>query len=453
MKNFRINLIIRVCFLTASILLFAYILFNSDLIATLIILSGVILYQIISFIRYIDRTNKELTRFLQSIKYSDFSQSFTRYKLGSSYKELNEAFNEVIAEFQRTRTEKEEHSRFLQTVIQHVGVGLISFNQDGKVEFINNAAKKILKISYLQNIYSLNSVSHGLGEKLLKIQTGEKTTLKLVGDDELIQLIIYATEFKMRSQKFTLLSLQNIQSELEEKEMDAWQKLIRVLTHEIMNSITPISSLAATVNEMLDRNPAESATESEHFLGKDEETVNDIKIAVDTIKKRSEGLIRFVDSYRSLTHVPKPDFKIFLLKGLFARVIKLMANDLSKNNVDISCIVEPDTLELTADPELIEQVLLNLIVNSIHFLKDRSNASIKLTAQLDERGKIIIKVIDNGPGISEELQEKIFIPFFTTKKIGSGIGLSLSRQIMRTHGGSIRVTSKPNVETVFILKF
>lgn len=441
MKNFRFILVIRVCILAISILIFAYILFKSNFIASLVILVLLIIYQIYSLIRFIDTTNKQLTRFLQSIKYSDFSQSFTRYKLGSSYKELNDAFNEVIAEFQKARTEKEEHSRFLQTVIQHVGVGLISFNQDGKIEFINNAAKKTLKISFLQNIHSLNNINQGLGEYLLNIKSGEKKTVKLMGNDDIIQLIVYATEFKMRSQKYTLLSLQNIQSELEEKEMEAWQKLIRVLTHEIMNSITPISSLAATVNEMVDRDP------------KDEETVNDIKIAVDTIKKRSEGLIRFVDSYRSLTHVPKPDFQIFLIKDLFSRVEKLMVSELVKNNIKLLCSIEPEKLELTADPELIEQVIINLLINSIHSLKDKSNPEIKLIAHLDDRGKIIIRVIDNGPGISEELHEKIFIPFFSTKKSGSGIGLSLSRQIMRSHGGSIRVSSKPNIETVFTLKF
>jgi nitrogen fixation/metabolism regulation signal transduction histidine kinase len=444
MKNFRINLIVRTLLLTASIFLFFYVYFNTGFLATLVILALLIIYQLFSLIRYIDATNKELSRFLHSIKYSDFLQTFVRQKLGSSFEELNKSFNEVMTEFQKTRAEKEEHFRFVQTVIQHVGVGLISFNQDGKVEFINNAAKKIFKISQLNNIETLNKINPGLGDNFLKIKAGEKAVLKVIDEDEIIQLIVFATEFKMRNQKYTLLSLQNIQTELEEKEMEAWQKLIRVLTHEIMNSVTPISSLAGTVNDMID--PA--------FNGKnDSEAIKDIKIAIDTIKKRSEGLIHFVDDYRSLTSTPEPIFRIILIKDLFARVKRLMENELRNNNIQLILSVEPDQLELTADSELIEQVLINLILNSVYFLKQVENPQIKLSGQIDERGKTVIKLSDNGPGITEELRDKIFIPFFSTKKGGSGIGLSLSRQIMRSHGGSIRVTSKPGAETVFTLKF
>ncbi|HVO74212.1 MAG TPA: ATP-binding protein [Ignavibacteriaceae bacterium] len=452
MKNFRINLIIRILILVLSILVFFYTYFNTGFVATLIILALLIIYLVISTIRYIDETNKELSRFLHSIKYSDFSQTFIKQKLGSSFKELNNSFNEVMSEFQKTRAEKEEHYRFVQTVIQHIGVGLISFNQDGKVEFINNAAKKIFKIPHLNNIETLNSVSPGLAGKFLKIKTGEKNTIKIIDEEEIIQLIVFATEFKMRNQRYTLLSLQNIQYELEEKEMEAWQKLIRVLTHEIMNSVTPISSLAGTVHEMID--PAFNGkinSGSEPAL--DTETVNDIKVAVDTIKKRSEGLIHFVDDYRSLTSLPEPVFQIVLIKDLFGRIRRLMENDLKTNNIKLVISIEPEKLELTADSELIEQVLINLIVNSIYFLKGIENPQIKLSGQIDERGKTVIKVSDNGPGISEELMDKIFIPFFSTKKGGSGIGLSLSRQIMRSHGGSIHISSKPFAETTFTLKF
>jgi two-component system, NtrC family, nitrogen regulation sensor histidine kinase NtrY len=366
MKNFRLNLIIRVILLTLSIILFSYIFFNTEYIATLVILILIIIYQIFALIRYIDSTNKELARFLQSIKYSDFSQTFSKKFLGSSFEELNTAFNEVMLKFQKTRSEKEEHYRYLQTVMQHVGVGLISYNLEGKVEFINNAAKKILNISYLNNIEMLNNVTKGLGTSLLTIKAGEKSTLKIADENELIQLIVYATEFKMRDQLYTLISLQNIQSELEEKEMESWQKLIRVLTHEIMNSITPISSLAATVNYMLEKedNPAD---------GVKDETINDIKVAVNTIQKRSEGLLHFVDDYRNLTKIPKPNFEIFPVKNLFERIEKLMENKLNENKISFSTSIEPASLEVTADPELIEQVLINLLINSIQALAEINN--------------------------------------------------------------------------------
>jgi len=446
MKNFRINLFVRVLLLSGSLFLLFYVLRETDLTATLLILTLLVFYQIYSLIKYIDVTNKEITRFLLSIKYSDFSQTFGMKGLGSSFKDLNNAFNEVIEKFQNTRSEKEEHLKYLQTVMQHVGIGLISMEQDGKVDFINNAAKKLLRVPHLNNIGSLNKVSENLGNDLLVLKPGDRSTLKLVDDEEIIQLVMYATEFKMRNQLYKLVSLQNIQLELEEKEMEAWQKLIRVLTHEIMNSVTPISSLSQTVNRILNDHSMESKA-------LDDETINDINSAIDSIHRRSEGLIHFVNNYRNLTKIPKPNFQIFKINQLFKSIDKLVEKEIKESGIEYKSIIEPPTLELTADPEMIEQVLINLLLNAIQSVKGIDNPQILLRAQIDDRGKIIIRVIDNGPGISEEVQEKIFIPFFSTKKDGSGIGLSLSRQIIRSHGGNIRVNSIPNKETIFTLRF
>lgn len=446
MKNFRINLIARILLLSGSLFLLFYVLRETDLTATLLILTLLVFYQIYSLIKYIDVTNKEITRFLLSIKYSDFSQTFGMKGLGSSFKDLNNAFNEVIEKFQNTRSEKEEHLKYLQTVMQHVGIGLISMDQDGKVDFINNAAKKLLRIPHLNNIDSLNKVSENLGDDLLVLKPGDRSTLKLVDDEEIIQLVMYATEFKMRNQLYKLVSLQNIQLELEEKEMEAWQKLIRVLTHEIMNSVTPISSLSQTVNGILN----DHSTESKAL---DDETIEDINSAIDSIHRRSEGLIHFVNNYRNLTKIPKPNFQIFKISQLFKSIDKLVEKEIKESGIEYKSIIEPPKLELTADPEMIEQVLINLLLNAIQSVKGIDNPQILLRAKIDDRGKIIIRVIDNGPGIPEEVQEKIFIPFFSTKKDGSGIGLSLSRQIIRSHGGNIRVNSIPDKETIFTLRF
>jgi two-component system nitrogen regulation sensor histidine kinase NtrY len=413
-------------------------LFYSFICIVVFIFTGFIFY---SLIHYVNITNRQLSRFLLSVKHSDFSQTFINTTLGSSFEDLNKSFNEVIQKFLTTRSEKEENYRFLQTVMQHVGVGLISFNTLGEIEFVNNAAKKLFSIGHITNISSLNNINKGLAEKFLNLSSGEKAAIKIVTENDITQLIVYATEFKQRDQKYTLVSLQNIETELEEKEMEAWQKLIRVLTHEIMNSITPISSLAGTVTTILSNN---------HKF--DEDTVEDIKAAIGTIRKRSEGLIHFVDNYRTLTKVPKPDFKIFQIKELFKNIEKLMLPELKEKGINFTTKVEPETLELTADSEQIEQVIINLMVNSIFVLDSKENPTISLTANLDEKGNVLIKVIDNGPGIPEEAVDKIFIPFFSTKKSGSGVGLSLSRQIMRSHGGNIRVNSKPG-ETVFTLRF
>jgi len=439
-KNFRLNCILRVALLGATIYLFFYLLLQTTLYATIVIVGCIIFYQIYALIHYVEKTNRDLTRFLEAIQHTDFSQTFSSTGLGSSFEPLKKAFNQVIEQFRRARSEKEEHFRYLQTVVQHVGIGLIAFGRDGEVSLINTAAKRLLRVTHLKNIKTLETLSQPLVATLLQLESGGKALVKIEAKNDLLHLAIYATEFKLREQQFTLVSIQNIQSELEEKEMEAWQNLIRVLTHEIMNSVTPIASLASTVNDLLD---------AEKTGGE----IGDMRGAVETIQKRSEGLLHFVDAYRSLTRIPRPNFKIFRITELFAGVEQLLRASFKEKTVNLKLNVEPESLELTADPEMIEQVLINLLLNAIQAVDAQPNADISLTARLDERGRVLIQVSDNGPGIIPEVLEKIFIPFFTTKPEGSGIGLSLSRQIMRLHRGAITVRSEPNVETVFTLRF
>jgi nitrogen fixation/metabolism regulation signal transduction histidine kinase len=409
----------------------------------------IIIYETYSLIHYVEKTNRDLSRFLEAIKYEDFSQSFSSLGLGTSFNDLKEAFHEILQKFQRTRTEKEEHYRYLQTVIQHVGIGLVSFRKDGEVGLINKAAGRLFKIPRLRNIKSLEKISEELVDTLFRLNSGEKSLVSIEDNDEKLQLMIHATEFVTHEEKFTLVSVQDLQSELEEKEMEAWQNLIRVLTHEIMNSVTPIASLASTVNDLL----SETVADHSRFDSIDDETVDDIRGAVQTIEKRSEGLLHFVESYRQLTRLPRPNFQIFTVSSLFDRVQQLMDSEITSKQIRLTVIVEPETLELTADPVLIEQVLINLIMNSVQALEGKAGAEIILSSHMNERGRVILQVTDNGPGIMEEVQEKIFIPFFTTKQEGTGIGLSLSRQIMRQHRGAISVRSQPDVETVFRLRF
>ena len=444
MKNFRFNLIIRILLIATSIFLLFYIYFKFGSISVPLLLFAIIFYQVFTLIKYIDRTNKDLTRFFQSIGYSDFSQSFGNKKLGKSFDDLRNEFDKVIKKFKKTRSEKEEQYRYFQTIVQHIGIGLITFTTDGEIKLLNNAARRILKISHLKNISALDKIENNFSNKILKLKSSEKTTLQLLINNELVQLLLYKTEFKLQQQNYTLVSLQNIQSELDEKEIESWQKLIRVLTHEIMNSITPITSLAATANNIIDKNSNNILTN---------ETTDDIKSAVETIHKRSKGLLEFVEKYRTLTKIPRPNFKIFPIKNLFENIEKLMKKEFTEKQIQFVTRLEPESLELTADQGMIEQVLLNLIINSIQSLSKKGNGIIKLTAELTSKGKVLIKVIDNGIGISKEVQEKIFIPFFTTKTNGSGIGLSLSKQIILLHGANISVSSNVDSGTVFTLSF
>jgi len=390
-----------------------------------------------------------LARFLQSINYSDFSQSFTNNLKGSGFAELQAAFTEAIKEFQRAKLEKEENMRFLQTIVDHVGIALIAFKPAGEVELLNNAAKKLLKIPRLKNIRDLETVSPKLVQKLLELSPGGNDLVKLQQEDDLLQLSIYATGFVLHhQQQLMLVAMQNIQNELEEEEeMKSWQNLIRVLTHEIMNSITPIASLSSTAYGLLKDERECEVPESIN------ETIDDVRHAVNTIEKRSKGLLTFIENYRELTRIPKPEFKMVKIKDLFERVEHLMKDQFEAYSINFNMQIDPESLEITADPALIEQVLINLCKNAIEAVNGISNPKIKLKAGTDGRGNPVIKVSDNGKGITEEVAEKIFIPFFTTKQQGSGIGLSLSRQIIRLHKGTIGVTSTPNEKTVFKLRF
>ncbi len=443
-KSFNFNIIIRTLLLSLSVFLLFFLLTNTQLVATIIILIFIITFQIFSLLRYVKKTNREIARFFDSIRYSDFSQSFKKGIKDSSFPELSEAFTSVIEEFKKARSEKEENFHYLQTIIHHINIGLITYKLNGEVDLINMAAKKILKVNNLKNISQLSAVSKPLVNSLQTIKAGDKALVKFASGNELLQLFISAAEFKLKGELYTLVSFNNIQSELEEKEMEAWQNLIRVLTHEIMNSVTPIISLSSTASELLDG-------KENHQLSIEE--LEDIKVALNTIARRSNGLLHFVDDYRNLTRIPSPNFQTLKIFSLFQRIEKLFEERLAERKINFCYSVVPNDLEVTADPDLIEQVIINLILNSITAVLKSAEPLIKLDSVIDNRGAAIIKVIDNGCGIPEELQEKIFVPFFTTNKEGSGIGLSLSRQIMRMHKGGITVRSTPGKETVFTLRF
>lgn len=403
-------------------------------------------YALFTLFRYIDRSNRGLARFLQAVRYHDFTLSPGIDGLGGSFADLNATFREISGQFQRAREEKEEQYRYLQTVVQHVGVGLLALQTDGRIDLLNHAAKRLLRVSHLRHIADLPPMFQPLRDEIRRLRPGEKSLLKLNFPDEELQLSLATTEFKLRDQLYKLVSLQNIQVELEEKEAEAWQSLTRVLTHEIMNSLTPIASLAATASSLLPETDGDvGAVVSSRS--------QDVSEALLTINRRSQGLMRFVHAYRSVALIPKPQFRIFPVGELFQRVEKLLQDKLRRQGIDFRVEVEPPSLEMTADPDLTEQVLINLLLNAMEALVGSGNPQILLSSRMNERGRVVIRISDNGPGIAPEAREKIFIPFFTTKKDGSGIGLSFSRQVMRLHGGVIAVQSPPGSGTVFTLRF
>jgi len=442
-KHFHIQCTIRTLLLAATLFLLFLLQSHQASVIYITTLAVISAGQVYTLIKYIEKTRKDLTEFLEAILYEDFSRVLRAKGEGRVQEELFDVFNKIFKKFQQAKTETETQYRYLQTVVQHIGISLISFQADGTLEIINNAAKRLFKCTNMRKVQDLSSFSPQLVEKLLTISNGHTELIKIEQEDSLLQLIIYGTEFILRDKKYKLVSLQNIQSELEEKEMEAWQNLIRVLTHEIMNSITPIASLASTAVGLMTPENRELAPEAK----------NDIHSALLTIEKRSQGLLKFVYSYRQLSRLPSPDFQIIHLKRLIDSLKQLMQEALTARNIILQCSIDPESLEITADSDMIEQVLINLINNAIDALSETSNPQILLRAFLNVHGRPCIQVEDNGRGILEEVQSKIFIPFFSTKKGGTGIGLSLSRQILRMHGGAIRVQSGIDKGTIFTLRF
>ncbi len=446
--KWRSPVVPRVAILAATIFLFCFFAFSRDNWIFAIFFFAISIYQVKVLIEYLDRSNENIASFLDAISFDDLSYSFKTQSNDPIVKRLHKELNEAMLNLRNSRREKDSEFLFFKNIVMHVGIGLIIFKEDGKIEIFNSAARRLLKINRAENISDLKEVSESLVQVFMKLKTGGRELFRLKIGDDLIQLSVYAIELTLRGENVKLISLQNIQSELEEKEMEAWQNLVRVLTHEIMNSVTPISSLAGIVEEELKQH-----LKSHQTAPLTQEQLNDIHLSLQTISKRSEGLIHFVKEFRSLTSIPKPRQLMIPVKILLEELCMLHRKELMEKNIHLKILVYPEDLTISADKNMIEQVIINLLKNAIQSFEEQDNKQIELKASLNEKSRPLIAVKDNGTGIDPEAMEKIFIPFYTTKKTGSGIGLSLSRQIMRQHQGTLSVKSTVGKGTEFIMRF
>jgi len=441
-KYFRWNVIIRI----SLIILFGYgtvyVITQTHfwLVSFWLILALII--TLINLIRYVERSRRELANFLLAIKQQDFSNTY-HYK---REQDLNYAFHEINQVLKTLRNEKASNLIYLQTIVEHVRVALVCFDDQMRVELVNHAAKELFDKNLITSIRSLKHLSAELLDTITNIKNGERELVKLSLGGKLMNLSILATEFKLQDEAFKLVSFQDIKSELEANEIESWQKLIRVLTHEIKNSVIPISTLSDVILQMI---KDESGQPDLSKL--DNEGIEDLVGGLETIESRSKGLANFVKTYDQLTKVPKPDIQVVKVEELIGRLVNLFKADIDQNLIQLALKVEQN-LTIEIDPDLIDQVLINLFKNAIEALQGLKNPTISLHAHHDEEGTTIM-VSDNGPGIPDEIVENIFVPFYTTKTSGSGIGLSLSRQIMRLHKGSLEVRSTKDRGTSFLLKF
>jgi signal transduction histidine kinase len=422
---------------------------SNAFLVTILLVVALVVIQLASLIRYIEKLTGSSGRPDEWNRDINLPGNKEQSDIDAFYQGADSQNAKSISDTKKPGLEKDPRHQYLKTIVQHIGIGIITFNKNGDIQIINTAAKKFFRVSYIRNIHELRALSDILVDSFIRLKTGGRDLIKITHSDETIRLSVFAIELFLQDEEFKLISVQNIQSELEENEMEAWQKLVRVLTHEIMNSVTPISSLANTLEEDLKShmNPVTGKCEMTT------EEMGDFHLGIQTIQKRSDGLIRFVTDFRSMTHIPKIKFAEVNIKDLFDHIDVLMRPEIEQNNIHFDKSITPGHLKIKIDQELIEQVLINLLKNAIQALEDSEDRKIQLKAFNNEKNSVFISVIDNGPGIDEDAQSKIFIPFYTTKKNGSGIGLSLSKQIMRQHLGNITVKSKVDEGTEFILRF
>jgi nitrogen fixation/metabolism regulation signal transduction histidine kinase len=407
-----------------------------------------ILLQSWLLVKYVNKTNSDLEKFFSSVQDHDSSVRFSENTKNGSFKKLHDKMNYLNSVIQNVKIENERTSQFLQSIVDHVDIGLLSFDMNGKIEIYNRAAKRYLNIQQPQQLSSLKTMNDEIFKIINAIKPGQEILHKIKIDNLLQSILVKATELKFESNVIKLVSFQDITNELDKKELDSWQRLIRVLTHEIMNSISPITSLTGVISGYFKKKNGEAPIPFEEI---DHQIVSKTLSGLNTIEETGKGLLDFVDKYRSLTSLPKPNLSKFTIDSLFLNCKLLMESNISKN-IKITASVYPEDIAIAADYAQVEQILINLIKNAIEALSNKKNGTIHLKAFYTGDGTII-QVEDNGIGISSDIIEDIFVPFYTTKENGSGIGLSLSKQIMQNHDGTISVNSVLNKGTKFTLKF
>lgn len=408
------------------------------------ILLLIAVFQVAAFTRFVSFAIREVGEFALSARYRDFSRNFTERGTPLQNRLLHQHFNEINRVFRQLSREREAQYQYLQRLLELVDTGILSFDSEGNVVWMNESLKKMLGIVYLKNLSALEKREPELHHQILNLKPGE-TKIILINREKIpIKILLSIARFVTDDQQFTLVAFQNINEALDETEAQAWQKIMRVMTHEIMNSVGPIASLADTIKARL--------PQTQGLPEPIAEQLNDVELGLDTIQKRSLGLLRFADIYRNFNKITQPQLSTFLVLDLLEDIYQLMEPSLERKQVEMDIVLKDTKLQLEADKNLIEQVLINLVINAIDAVKERNEPLVQLSGYRSD-GRIVLEAADNGTGIPPDILEKIFVPFFSTKQTGSGIGLSLSRQIMLLHKGNIQVRSTEGKGTTFMLTF
>ncbi len=446
MDRFTTYIIVRVLLLVLMSLLFGMIFPKPEYFFSQLIVGSIIILQMIEMIRFARRSNKELTKFILAIKYGDVSVNFSDDKLGRDFRDLASSFREVIAAFNKVKIEKESQFMLLQAIIDKISFGIIAYNEDSEILLMNQSAIDFLKIERTKDWNYIKNHREDFTRQVEDMVEDGRKLVELGDESGTQQLSVYNHTLILMEKYCRVITFYDIQDEIEQKEIEAWYKLIRILTHEIMNSATPLTSLTDTILMLIEKQNGHQKRPSEIT----EDNIKDVRSSVYTIKNRTEGILKFVDAYRKLTDIPHPEFADVSLKELCNSVASLLAADFEKREISLSLDIQPEDLQLYCDRQLMIQVLINLLTNSIYALEDRPAARIEVICS-ENNSRIKIEVLDNGKGINQETRKKIFIPFFSTRDKGSGIGLSFSKFVILQHGGRIKVESEIDKGTRFTI--
>jgi len=448
LRQFRVQLALRLAGLFLALLVLAFGITAEFRMLALISLGTLAVLLAMSLVRFINHTNQELENFLTGLKFGDFQQTYSIAHLGPSFRAMEETLHETVERFKQLRARKEQQAIYSRALVQHIPVPFFIVHGSDRVEILNNATRRTFNVADITNTSELINFGTSFQRDVMQIQPGEAllTTVELSGIKE--YYIMTATQITFGGAVNKLVSLQNVQSELDATELATWQNMLRVTSHEIINSLTPVSTCAqmarSQVLEVLDSNIRDDNLRND---------LQDIDESLDTLLRRSEGLMRFIQSYRLLSKLPPPRKMKIAVADYFQHLESLIKKELARKGIELTFRHKPASMSLMADEDMLDQVLINLIRNAADTLANTDGGKISVIGYLDGKQRTVLEVRDNGEGVSEDMAEKIFMPFFTTKKQGSGIGLALVRHIMLSHGGSVSYTPGNEHGSVFRLIF
>ena len=448
-KHFRFNILLRVLGIAILSLLLAYVLVQKEMLFVPVALAALLIGALVNLVFYIEKSNRDLTHFLLSIRQGAYTESYTSQNRGKPFEDLSGAFNEVIGEFARLNEEKELHYQYLEALNENINVAILTFSEDGKLLRMNPAAKRLLRTPVIITLESFRNIDLNLYHTMTEIQPDQRRVVRVFLGEDQYQLNVQLKEILLQGKRMRVILIQNLSEELETKEIEAWHQLMSVLTHEIMNSVTPLISLTAAVQSIL----GASGGERKDFSKLSAENTEDIFSSLSTIQSRSKGLLSFVNAYKEYAKPIEVRLEQADVVVLTQRIIILLSPDLQQYNIQSRVHCDKQSIIARMDTALMEQVIINILKNAIEAAPHDGTGMISIMLKVKGDDQTSITISDNGAGMDSETQRRIFIPFFTTKSKGTGIGLSLCRQIMKLHNGGITVKSKPGAGTAFTIEW